>query len=106
VIYNSQSDPLELVFSDVFQAWFDGLRDDIARIRVELRLDRLAMGNPGDVRPVGLGVSEMRIHHGTGYRIYFQRRGKQVALLLCGGDKRTQASDIKRAIRLAQEWED
>jgi putative addiction module killer protein len=105
VIYKSQSDPLQLMFSDGFHAWLSNLRDNVARVVIARRLERLEMGNAGDVRPVGLGISELRIHYGPGYRVYFQRRGKQIALVLCGGNKRTQASDIKRAIHVAQEWE-
>ena len=68
------------------------------------RLDRLAQGNPGDVGPVGDGISELRIHHGPGYRVYFQERGNTIIILLCGGDKSTQAKDIKAAKRLAEMW--
>lgn len=68
------------------------------------RLDRLAFGHAGDVAPVGEGVSELRIHHGPGYRIYFQQRGNLLIVLLCGGDKSSQAKDIKAAKRLAMEW--
>jgi len=75
----------------------------MAQQRIQLRLERLMAGNPGDVKSVGLGISEMRIHHGPGYRVYFQSRGT-VVLLLCGGDKRTQTSDIRRAIGMAQQW--
>jgi putative addiction module killer protein len=69
-----------------------------------VRIRRLSLGNPGDVKPVGSGVSEMRIDYGPGYRVYYQQRGKTIALLLCGGDKSTQDSDIKRAIEIAREW--
>lgn len=68
------------------------------------RLDRLAFGHAGDVAPVGEGISELRIHHGPGYRVYFQRRGDTIVVLLCGGDKSTQQRDIKTAKRLAKEW--
>jgi len=67
-------------------------------------LDRLAQGNPGDVGPVGDGISELRIHHGPGYRVYFQERDNTIIILLCGGDKSTQAKDIKAAKRLAEMW--
>ena len=87
----------------VFTDWFDGLRDAKARARIRVRIDRLSLGNPGDVKPVGEGVSEMRIDYGPGYRLYFVERGKTVVILLCGGDKRNQARDIKRAIEMAQE---
>jgi putative addiction module killer protein len=83
--------------------WFDGLRDERARARIRIRIDRLSSGNPGDVEPVGEGVFEMRIDYGPGYRLYFVQRGKMVVILLCGGDKRTQARDIKRAVEKARE---
>jgi putative addiction module killer protein len=94
---------IEVRESDVFKAWFAGLRDQEARARIRLRIRRLSAGNPGDVKPVGKGVSEMRIDYGPGYRIYSVQRGKAVVILICGGDKRTQASDIARAIQMAQE---
>ena len=73
------------------------------RARITTRIRRLSLGNPGDVKPVGSGVSEMRIDYGPGYRVYFVRRGNTVVILLCGGDKRTQDRDIARALELAQE---
>jgi putative addiction module killer protein len=81
-----------------------GLRDKQAQARINVRIRRLSLGNPGDVKPVGAGVSEMRIDYGPGYRVYYQQRGQVVALLLCGGDKGSQARDIQRAIEIAQEW--
>lgn len=95
---------VELIASDVFKAWIAGLRGNEARARINVRLRRLAMGLTGDVKPVGEGVSELRIDHGPGYRVYFKRRGQLVLLLLCGGDKRTQTADIKQAINIANEW--
>jgi putative addiction module killer protein len=83
-----------------------GLRDDEAAVRIFSRIDRLARGNPGDVKPVGDGVSEMRIHHGPGYRVYFQQKGTRLLIILCGGDKTTQKQDIEAAKRLAKEWRD
>lgn len=85
-----------------FAAWLDGLRDLRARARVQVRIERLAMGNPGDVKPVGEGVSEMRIDYGPGYRVYFTCRGSELLVLLAGGDKSTQDSDIKAAQALAR----
>lgn len=82
--------------------WLDGLRDIQARARVLVRVERLAEGNPGDVRPVGKGVSELRINYGPGYRVYFIKHGQEVIILLAGWDKRTQAKDIKTALNLAQ----
>ena len=78
------------------------MRDLQARARVQARLERLARGNPGDVGPVGEGVSELRINYGPGYRVYFKQRGRELIILLAGGDKRTQAKDIKIALRLAR----
>jgi len=94
---------IEVRQTDVFTDWFAALRDREARARVTVRIRRLSLGNPGDVKPVGGGVSEMRIDYGPGYRVYFVRRGDVIAILLCGGDKRTQDRDIARAIELARE---
>jgi len=94
---------IEVRQTEVFAAWFAELRDREARARIAVRIRRLSLGNPGDVKPVGSGVSEMRIDYGPGYRVYFVRRGDTVCVLLCGGDKRTQDRDIARAIELAQE---
>jgi putative addiction module killer protein len=92
--------------TDEFSVWLSGLRDIRAKAKILARIDRLALGNPGDVAPVGNGVSEMRIHYGPGYRVYFVQRGKEVVILLCGGDKSSQASDIAAAKKLADELED
>ena len=94
---------LEVRQTDVFAAWFAALRDREARARITVRIRRLSLGNPGDVKPVGSGVSEMRIDYGPGYRVYFTRSGDTVVVLLCGGDKRTQDRDIARAHELARE---
>ena len=88
--------------TETYARWLDGLRDIRARARVLVRVERLAAGNPGDVRPVGEGVSEMRIDYGPGYRVYYTQRGREVVVLLAGGDKGTQATDIKTALRLAR----
>lgn len=88
--------------TDIFVRWLDGLRDVRARARVQARIERLAIGNPGDVQPVGEGVSEMRIDYGPGYRVYFKRVGREIVILLAGGDKRSQPVDIKTALRLAR----
>ncbi len=90
--------------SETYLRWVDGLRDRRAAMRVQVRVDRLAAGNPGDVRPVGAGISEMRIDYGPGYRVYFQKRGDTLVVLLCGGDKSTQPKDIENAKRIAKEW--
>lgn len=95
---------IELKQTETFRKWRTRLKDERARILVASRLDRLAFGLAGDVEPVGQGVSELRIHHGPGYRIYFQKRGSTIIILLCGGDKSTQAKDIKAAKRLAEAW--
>lgn len=87
----------------VFADWLESLRDDLARARIQARILRLKAGNAGDAKPVGEGVSEMRIDHGPGYRVYFVRRGSELIILLAGGDKSTQAKDIKTALRLAKE---
>ena len=93
---------LEIRRTEVFARWLDGLRDLRARARVLVRIERLAAGNPGDVRPVGEGVSELRIDYGPGYRVYFKKQGRTVIVLLAGGDKRTQSEDIDMALRLAR----
>ncbi len=84
-----------------FSDWMAGLRDHRARAKIAARIDRLAHSNAGDVRPVGEGISELRIHYGPGYRVYFVARGKTLIVLLCGGDKSTQTNDIKAAKMLA-----
>jgi putative addiction module killer protein len=91
---------------DEFSDWLKALRDTRARAKVIQRIDRLELGNPGDSEPVGQGVSEMKIHYGPGYRVYFKGRGEELVVLLCGGDKTTQAADIALAKRLASELED
>lgn len=96
---------LEIRQTDVYAKWERSLRDSVARAAITGRIVRLANGNPGDVKPVGDGVSEMRIHYGPGYRVYFQKRGSTIILLLCGGDKGSQTRDIERAKQLAAETE-
>ncbi len=86
-----------------FMRWLAGLRDGRARARVNARIRRLSIGNPGDAKPVGSGVSEMRIDYGPGYRVYFIRRGEALVILLAGGDKQTQDQDIAMAIKLARD---
>lgn len=93
---------IEIRKTDVFARWLDGLRDIRARARVQARIERLAAGNAGDVKPVGEGVSELRIDYGPGYRVYFTKREREMVILLAGGAKSTQASDIKIALRLAR----
>jgi putative addiction module killer protein len=95
----------EIRQTEVFSEWLRKLRDARARARIVVRIDRLADGNPGDARPVGEGVSEMRIDYGSGYRVYYVQRGAVLCILLCGGDKSSQAADIKRAKHLAGDLE-
>ncbi|MFN7179768.1 type II toxin-antitoxin system RelE/ParE family toxin [Hyphomonas sp.] len=94
---------IEVRQSETFIAWLAGLRDNNARIRIAARIRRAEIGNFGDAEPVGEGVSEMRIHYGPGYRVYFVRQGTEVVILLCGGDKSTQARDIAVAKEMAKE---
>jgi putative addiction module killer protein len=93
---------IEIRKTEIFAKWLDGLLDLRGRARIQARIERLAMGNSGDVKPVGKGVSEMRIDYGPGYRVYYTRRGQGLIILLAGGDKSTQAGDIKTALRLAR----
>ena len=86
-----------------YAKWFDGLRDRKARARIDVRIRRLSLGNPGNVKPVGEGVSEMRNDYGSGYRVYFVRRGAALVILLAGGDKHTQSRDIATALALARD---
>ena len=85
-----------------FDSWFEGLSDRKAKARIQARIDRAEDGNFGDCQPVGHGVSEMRIHHGPGYRVYFRRFGRDWVILLAGGEKSTQQADIKAALKLAR----
>jgi putative addiction module killer protein len=93
---------IEIRKTEIFAKWIDGLHDIRARARILARIERLAAGNPGDVKPVGEGVSELRIDYGPGYRVYYKKQGQKVVILLAGGDKSTQAKDIKTALRLAR----
>lgn len=94
---------IEIRKTDTFAKWLDSLTDVRARARILARIDRLGDGNAGDAKPVGAGVSEMRIDYGPGYRVYYMTRGRELIILLAGGEKRSQARDIKTAIRLAQD---
>ena len=93
---------IEIRKTELFARWLDDLRDPRARARVQARIERLAAGNPGDVGPVGEGVSELRIDYGPGYRVYYKRYKRELIILLAGGDKSSQAKDIKAAQRLAR----
>lgn len=94
---------IEIRQTDAYSRWFNDLRDRQARARINARIRRLSLGNPGDVKPVGGGVSEMRIDYGPGYRVYFVHSGQTLVVLLAGGDKHTQSEDIKTALKLARE---
>jgi putative addiction module killer protein len=95
---------VEFIKSDAFDRWLRDLRDIRAAARIQVRLDRMAAGNPGDVKAVGDGISEMRIDYGPGYRVYFMRHGLLIVVLLCGGDKSTQDKDITQAKAVAKQW--
>lgn len=97
---------IEVRQTDEFRTWLRGLRDDKAVTRIAARIRRLEQGNPGDSKSVGAGLLEMRIDYGPGYRVYYIRRGAMIVILLCGGDKRAQQRDIKRAQALAAKLED
>jgi putative addiction module killer protein len=93
---------IEIRKTETFTKWIDGLQDLRARARILVRIERLAGGNPEDVKPIGEGVSEMRIDYGPGYRVYFKKIGQKVIILLAGGDKNSQSKDIKSALRLSR----
>jgi putative addiction module killer protein len=94
---------IEIRKTEIFANWIDGLQDIRARARILVRIERLAAGNPGDVKAVGEGVSELRIDYGPGYRVYYKKQGQKLIILLAGGDKSTQSKDIKTALRLAHD---
>lgn len=93
----------EIRKTDDFADWFEGLRDRVTRVRIQARIDRMERGNFGDMAPVGEGVSEARLHFGAGYRLYFVQHGQTLVVLLAGGDKSTQANDIRLALELARQ---
>ena len=93
---------IEVRQTEEYSEWFANLRDKQARARINARIRRLSLGNPGDVKPVGEGVSELRVDYGPGYRVYFLQRGREVVILLAGGDKRTQKKDIQKALELVR----
>lgn len=96
----------EIFQSSTFAEWLNNLKDRQARSRILARIDRVTMGNFGDVQSVGEGISELRIHYGPGYRVYCTQRGQRLVILLCGGDKSAQARDIEQAKRIAKEWKE
>lgn len=95
---------MEVRLLEEFADWLSSLRDGRARVKITARLTRLSLGNPGDVAPIGDGVSELRINYGPGYRVYYLQNGATLAIVLGGGDKGTQAADIKRALKIAKQW--
>ena len=97
---------IEVRQTEVFSEWLSALRDRRAKRIIAARIERLAHGNPGDVKPVGRSVSELRVSYGPGYRVYFVKRGEVLVLLLCGGDKSSQVGDIAKALAMAKELED
>lgn len=97
---------IEVRQTDEYEKWFDSLRDRQAKARIDVRIRRLSLGNPGDARPVGEGVSELRIDYGPGYRVYFVQRADVLIVLLAGGDKRTQDQDIRIAKQLARDLQE
>ncbi len=94
---------IEIRQTEHYAKWFEALKDHMARARIDVRIRRLSLGNPGDVKPVGEGVSEMRIDYGPGYRVYFLTKGSELILLLIGGDKSTQEKDIAKAKQIAKD---
>jgi putative addiction module killer protein len=95
---------VQIIRTEEYASWVLSLRDDRAKAKIALRIDRLALGNPGDVKPVGGGLSEMRIAYGPGYRVYYGKHGDSIVLLLCGGTKNGQSRDIKKAKALFEIW--
>jgi putative addiction module killer protein len=95
---------VQIIRTEEYATWIRSLRDDRAKAKIALRVDRLALGNPGDVKPVGSGLSEMRIDYGPGYRVYYGKHGDSIVLLLCGGTKNGQFRDIKKAKALFETW--
>jgi putative addiction module killer protein len=93
---------IEIRQTETYSQWFKNLRDSQARARIDIRIRRLSLGNPNDVKPVGQGVSELRINYGAGYRVYFIQQGNSLIILLAGGDKKTQNKDIQTALELAR----
>ena len=97
---------IEVRETEEFSSWLEALRDQRAKGKIAACIQRLALGNPGDVAPIGDGLSELRFHYGPGYRVYFVQRGDVLIILLCGGDKRSQAKDIEKAKELTEELDE
>jgi putative addiction module killer protein len=96
---------IEIRQTEEFSKWFEKLKDKTARAKIAIRIRRISLGNIGDVKPVGEGISELRLNYGPGYRVYFAQRGSKLIVLLAGGDKTTQSADIKKAKKIAREIE-
>lgn len=96
----------EILRSSTFSGWLLKLADSRARMRIQVRIDRMSEGNFGDVKAIGEGLSEARINYGPGYRVYFMQQGNQLVILLCGGDKSSQSHDIKQARLIAKSWQE
>lgn len=98
---------IKVITTDVYDRWLRGLKrkDPRSAARIHMRVDRLITGNSGDSEPIGGGLSELRIHHGPGYRVYYWQQGDVLLILLCGGDKSSQVKDIRKAHEMAKEWE-
>ncbi len=97
---------IEIRETERFSDWLEGLKDQRAKARIAARIQRLALGNPGDVDPIGEGLSELRIHFGAGYRVYYLQRGDVLVILLCGGTKKGQSKDITAAKELARQLDE
>ena len=97
---------IEIRQTETYRNWFDSLKDKNTRIRIDILIRRLSLGNPGDVKPVGEGIFEIRIDHGPGYRVYYVQKKNQIIILLAGGDKSTQSRDISKAQELARKLEE
>jgi len=97
---------IEIRQTETYRKWFDSLKDKNTRIRIDIRIRRLSLGNPGDIKPVGEGIFEIRIDHGPGYRVYYVQKKNQIIILLAGGDKSTQSRDISKARELARKLEE
>ena len=95
----------EIIKSDTFDSWLRSLRDRQAKVRIEVRIRRLSLDNPGQYRSLKNGINELKLDYGPGYRVYYTFRNQTLVLLLCGGDKSTQDQDIKTALRILKEWE-
>lgn len=97
---------VEIIKTDVYEEWFEALKDRTGKAKIETRIRRLILGNPGHGEPVGEGISELKIDVGPGYRVYYMRRGPIIVVLLCGGDKDSQKKDIARAKAIAKQWKE